>query len=251
MRTRNARPKTIKLDAVLAASYQRSMRRCRKARYVSLSRVVSMTPEAARVLLDWDNGFMDLDGFTELPGDVAEVLAEFPGSLLFDGLDFLTDEAAAGLAEHLGHLSLNGLPMITTSAARLLTSWPAPKDGQTPDRGLSLNGLRYLDVATAEALANYGGDLCFGRRLELSPAVLAVLAKHTGSLRLTVYELSIDKAAALARHNGHLNFEYIGQLTDEAAEALAKHRGHIMLNTTVAGQCSEARAVLEKYRPGL
>ena len=250
MRTRNARPKTIEMDAVLAASYQRSMRRCRKGRYVSLSRVTSMTPEAARVLLDWDNGFMDLDGFTELPGDVAEVLAEFPGSLLFNELNFLTDEAATGLAEHLGHLSLNGLPMISTSAARLLTSRPAPRDGQSRGRMLRLEGLRHLDLSTARALANYDGELVFGYQIDLSPAVLAALEKHTGLLTLWNGALSKDRAEALARHAGDLHL-FLGPLTDDAAEALAKHGGNIKIGTAWPHDCLEANAALKKYRPDL
>jgi hypothetical protein len=251
MRTRRARPRTIHMDAVLAASYQRSMRRCRKKqRYISLSRVVSMTPDAARVLLDWDNGFMDLDGFTELPGDVAEVLADFPGSLLFDGLHFLTDEAAKGLAKHMGHLSLEGVPMISTSAARLLTSRPAPRDEQTRRRILCLAGLRHLDLSTAKALANYDGELVFGHRLDLSPTVLAALAKHAGLLTLWIGALSKDGAEALARHAGNLQL-FLGPLTDEAAEALAEHRGDIKIGTVWPHDCLEANTAFKKYRPSL
>lgn len=253
MRTRNARPRTIEMDSVLAASYQRSMRRClKRGRFVSLRRVVSMTPDAARILLDWDNGFMDLDGFTELPGDVADVLGEFPRSLLFDSLNFLTDEAAKGLAKHMGHLSLKGLPMISTSAARLLTSHPAPEEGQTRRRILCLEGLRHLDVATAKALANYDGELVFGHRLDLSPEVLAALAKHTGLLTLWIWNgaLSKDGAEALARHAGNL-WLFLGPLTDEAAAALAKHRGHIKIGTAWPHDCLEANTALKKYRPDL
>jgi hypothetical protein len=248
MPTRNTRPKTIRMDAALAAIYQRSMRRCRKrGRFVPLKHVISMTPDAAKVLLDWDNHFMDLDGFTELPGDVAEVLGDFPGSLLFDGLTFLTEEAAQGLAKHLGHLSLRGLSMISTSAARLLTSRPAPKDGQ---RILCLEGLRHLDVSTAKALANYDGKLVFGPRLDLSPAVLAALAKHTGLLTLWIGALSKDGAEGLAKHAGNLQL-FLGPLTDEAAEALAKHEGDIKIGTCWPHDCLEANTALKKYRPAL
>lgn len=251
MRTRNARPRTIEMDSVLAASYQRSMRRClKKDRYVSLSRVVSMTPDAARILLDWDNGFMDLDGFTELPGDVAEVLAQFPGSLLLDGLNFLTDEAATGLAKHVGYLSLEGLPMISTSAARLIASSPAPEDGQRRRRKLFLEGLRHLPVSTGKALAKYDGDLIFGHRLDVSPEELTALAKHTGTLSLWIGALSKDGAEALARHAGNLQL-FLGPLTDEAAEALEKHRGHIEIGRVGLHECLEAKAALKKYRPDL
>lgn len=248
MPARNANAKQIVFDRAKASDWQRYQRRQRKSnRFLTLANVVSVTPAAAEILLEWD-GCLDLDGLPDLPADVAHVLGGFRGRMSFGSLTALTEEAAGGLAKHNNSLALDGLPQIPPRVAKALVSRPTPK-GAKCLRSLSLKGLQQLPASVAKVLARYDGELILGGQFDLSPEVAEGLAAHTGQLTLDVGRITDAAAEALSRHRGFIWLPHVRRLTDAAAAALAKHLGGIRFGICWPEDGAEAEAALRKYRP--
>ncbi|MDA8736362.1 hypothetical protein N9M57_03170 [Opitutales bacterium] len=203
----------------------------------------SSIDEAAAVVLSKFEGWLCLDGLTELSDSTVEVLAKQEGTLSLDGLSELSDAAAEALSKHEGTLYLNGLTELSDAAAEALSNH---EDGTLNLDGLtelsdaaaetlskhqdfiSLNGLTELSDAAAKALSNHEDVLSLDGLFELSDAAAEALSKSKSDLYLCgLTELSDVALVALSQHKGKLGLDGLTELSDAAAEAFAKHKGEI------------------------
>lgn len=94
---------------------------------------------------------------------------------------------------------------------------------ESPARGIYLNKITELPAAAAAVLARHGGPIINLSALErLSPEAAAALAPHNGDLQFPkLTELSADVARGLASHKGQLTLSAVTTLTPDAAAALA------------------------------
>jgi hypothetical protein len=184
--------------------------------------IKTLTAERAEQLVAEHKGPLDLAGLSELPIDVAAVLAGYDGDLLLDGLLSLSPQAAEALASHAGSAGKAVDP--EAIAARVSEAF------EQGDLRLS----RFEEIVT-----EFGGEgsipaLSLGGLIALKPDVAAALAGHTGDLRLDgLKSLSAEAAAALATHVGSLSLSGIDGLDADVAEALAPHMGDVFIPDAV------------------
>lgn len=187
-----------------------------------LNSLKSLSIDTARVLVwhDAENtdscpncaGGLSLAGLTTLSDDLARVLAEHVGELLLDGVSALSEAAAAALANHQGWmdddwLSLNGLRDLPAAVAEALTG-KTNSDGKCSWQKLSLNGLTALSPETAEILATTECDLRLNGLTSLPARVAEALGQHVGALELNgVLDLTDNAQAALAKHKGQVSLD--------------------------------------------
>ena len=96
---------------------------------------------AEEFLQDCEN--VDLDKFTSIENQAAEILAKHEGDLHLGGLTFLTNQATEALAKHKGVLTLSSeRPYLTDKAAEALAKYKRDN--------LSLNGLTTLTDQAAK-----------------------------------------------------------------------------------------------------
>ena len=165
--------------------------------------VLELMPKIATELARNDGVFEDRSrpGVVTRRGDLA------PSILRLDKLQKLSPEAAAALATHQGILVLNGLITLEEATAKELAKRRGGRANPTRlGTALILNGLTSLSQKSAEALADYPGELVLTAVQELSPETAAALARHKGRLYLTCLKsLSPQAREALKKHpNAHL-----------------------------------------------
>ena len=121
---------------------------------------------------------------------------------------------------------------------------------ESPARGIYLNKITELPAAAAAVLARHAGPLISLPALErLSPEAAAALAPHNGDLQFPkLTELPVDVARGLASHKGQLALPSVTNLTTEAAVALAPHTGMLELGS-VELPADVARALAEHAGP--
>lgn len=141
------------------------------------------------------------------------------------------------------------------------------------DSGLDLNGLKYLDVETAIALAKQEGenDLSLNGLEELDADVAKELAKHTGELHLDgLRSISPEVAKELAKcqFNIYLNgvedlddvsgffffqklisFQGVKKISDKAAEQLKNFKDILILKITSAVLPDNVLSALSVFCP--
>ena len=102
---------------------------------------------------------------------------------------------------------------------------------ESPARGIYLNKITELPAAAAAVLARHAGSLINLSALErLSPEAAAALAPHNGDLQFPkLTELPVDVARGLAGHKGQITLPSVTNLTPEVAAALAPHTGMLVL----------------------
>lgn len=109
------------------------------------------------------------------------------------------------------YLDIDGYDSIDPKAAAILAA---------QDSILSLNGIKFLDVDAAKALAKQEGenDLLLNGLEELDADVAKELAKHNGSLSLNgIHSLSVEAAKALANCKFDISLDCIQELDDASS----------------------------------
>lgn len=101
--------------------------------------VTDLTPAAAKSL-DGHSHSLSL-ALETLPVELAQILAEKKGSLIFSELAELSNEAASALSKHVGYLGLGGVTSLSESALEVL------KNHKTP---LNLYGLVHAGMLTMD-----------------------------------------------------------------------------------------------------
>jgi hypothetical protein len=190
-----------------------------------LDGLMTIAPEAAKGLAQFDGSNLHLNGLVDLDTEVAECISRLGPSLHLNGLKSLSPDAASAfsrLRPRWQDLHLCGLERVTPETAYALT-----KCG----RELYLNGLTDLD-----------GDVAWEFMMRYYPLHLSGLAQLSddaaealGHCRADLYldgiaDLSATAAEALARHSGRLSLEGLEQLSEASARGLAAHEGVLMLN---------------------
>ena len=88
----------------------------------------------------------------KITAEAAESLSMHEGWLVLNGLTELTDAAAESLSKHKGGLDLDGLTELSDAAAESLSKH---------EGDLRLNGLTELSDVAAESLSKHEGEICF------------------------------------------------------------------------------------------
>jgi hypothetical protein len=193
---------------------------------VSLPRITTLTADAARELVKQPNGgWLELNGLTALPDDVAAALGEHQGPLFLNGLKTLSAPAAGALANHRGYLSLNGVTTLPDEAAKvLLTHNRLDASGEL----LSLNGLQTLSAEAAGAIAARRSRASFLGLTTLTPEVAQILAKARAwdGVLPSFTSVTPELAAALAQREQGVTMPGLTSLPPEIATAFkGKLRG--------------------------
>lgn len=199
-----------------------------------------LTKEIAEELIKDDNA-VNLECFTSIEDDAAQVLSKFQGRQLYlEGLENLTVASAKALADFPGHLRFWALEHLPDAvAAELAKQKVEPIDADLCDESeleSELAGLPFLDLSGLKSL---------------SDSAATELAKHQGSrLDLSGLEnLSENVALILSAYRGSLSFSYVEHISDGAAAALAKHRGPDICLVGLKELSDEAAKSLASY-PG-
>jgi hypothetical protein len=170
------------------------------------------------------------------PEQARKLVKEFPG---VEGSVELGDGASMGYPRC---LPLNGLKWVDTETAEALTGYT---------RGpLLLNGLSALPEEAAKALAQQKEDvwLSLNGLTTLSEEAAKALAQYKGGMSLNgLTTLSAGAAKALAQHKKWLYLNGLTTLSDEAAEALTQHDGRILSLRGLTTLSDEAAKALTRY----
>ncbi len=157
-------------------------------------------------------GMVELKGLADLPADVASALARCRAGVALPALGSIAPDAAAAFSAHPGHLDLDGLQFLDVQTADALAARPT-------SARLRLNGLTSLAPDVAAAFSRYAGALELPGLPFLEPDVAAALATHPGELQLDgVAALSPESVEALAQCRSLLT---LGGLTSLDSPALA------------------------------
>jgi endonuclease YncB( thermonuclease family) len=168
----------------------------RKGGDLSLDRLTTLAPDAAKALAKHEGGLI-LSGLTTLSDEVAKELGQHKGELYLDGLTKLSDEAAESLAQHMGALSFDGLTTLSDKAAKALAQ----------HKGAETNLLAF--------------DLSLNGLITLSDEAAKAFGQHKGELSLSgLTTLSSKSAEALGQHESYLYLRGLTKLSDEAAKSL-------------------------------
>jgi hypothetical protein len=138
-----------------------------------------------------------------------------------DEFDYLDPKAAAILAAQDSELYLDGIKYLDVDSAKAL----ANHEGENL---LSLNGLEELDVETAEALAAHNGPLNLNSITSLTDQALRALAACNFDISLDGLVL-LEDASALKDHSGSLSLCGLREISDKVADQLAKRKGTLAL----------------------
>jgi hypothetical protein len=165
----------------------------------------------------------DLSEYTKIEESAAEVLANYEGYVQLDGISQLPEPLAKILANHKGGLSLSGIESLTEETAAVLGKIPG---------GLALDGLEEVSKKSAEQLISCRGGLSLDGLNKISDELLGVLADHEGGLSLGgLAQLSLEAAKLLQKHKGVLSLDGLKTLSPEVARTLAKHQDHLSLHS--------------------
>lgn len=192
--------------------------------------------EAALKFLSLRFQTLSLTSLRTLEPSVAQSLGRHKGTLVLDGVRVLDDLAAEGLRHHLGSLDLNGLRWLTPPAARALAycggGW---RNGLMMDVYLGLSRLRSISVEAATELASYPGTLSLNGLRELSPALAEALSRFSPQTSLEqlnlngVRRLDPEAAREFARFEATLCLGGLTSISTALAEALVEVRGRLRL----------------------
>ena len=140
-----------------------------------------LTKEIAEQFLA-DDESVNLEEFTDLDDDAAEILSRFKGDLELNGLTSLSDAASESLSEHKASLEMAGLTQLSDSAAKCLS--------RHSGNALSLGGYHRttFDAVTAQMIR----DTTDGSSLsgDISPTAVMHLTEYKGSLSLDIATLN-------------------------------------------------------------
>jgi hypothetical protein len=168
---------------------------------------------------------VDLDEFTEIEDDAAEILSKCEWDLFLGGLTAFSDAAAESFSKHKGGV-------------------------------LYLDGLTALSDAAAESLCKHEGEVRLSERLAKEFLTKEVAEKfikgelvhpESGCLipDLSGFtKITDDAAEILSKFEGDLFLRGLTSLSDAAAESLSKHKGGLTLNglTALSNAAAESLA---------
>ena len=170
------------------------------------------------------------------PEQARKLVKEFPGA---NGSVKLSDGMIVTERES---LPLNGLKSVDVETAEALAGYT---------RGmLLLNGLATLseEAATKLAQRKVGGWLSLNGLTTLPEGTAKALAQYKGQLALNgLTTISDDTAKALSQHENWLYLNGLTTLSDEAAKALAQHDGKILSLRGLSTLSDEVMKALGQY----
>ena len=138
-----------------------------------------------------------------------------------DEYDSIDAKAAAILAAEDSDLYLDGIKYLDLDSAMAL----AKHEGENL---LSLNGIEELDAETAEALAAHNGPLNLNSISSLTDQTLAALLACNFEISLNGI-IKLEDAGALKEHSGSLSLMGLREISDKVADELVKHKGALNL----------------------
>lgn len=191
---------------------------------------------------------------TELTVETARrLVSENTGDLYLPRVEAITPAVAAVLATCPGQLNLSGLVHLPPDCARPFAEFYRP---------LVLNGLKDIDVGTAEALSQHHGWLFLDGLTTLPPDAARWLARHEPVISLGDYygwvslngltTLSDDAACTLGTLHGDLSLDGIEHLSPTALGGLTRHTAGILslrrllsMPDEIAAQFAERTDILD------
>ena len=152
-------------------------------------------------------GDLTLDGLKQIDADVANALAQIKGKLNLEGVSSVSETEAMELSRHMGGLAL-GIKDLKAPIAKALAA----------TRGtLELTGLETISPEAAAALQTHSGELSFGKYEYFSSG--------------KGFDLSVDSARHLARHNGPIVIRELKRVDADAALALSELKHNLALES--------------------
>jgi hypothetical protein len=159
------------------------------------------------MILSKFEGDLILDGLKQIDADVANALSQIKGKLSLEGISSVSETEAMELSRHMGGLAL-GIKDLTAPIAKALAA----------TRGtLELTGLATISPEAAAALETHSGKLSFG--------------KYDYFFSGKAFDLSVDSARHLARHNGPIIIRELKRINADAALALSELKHDLALES--------------------
>ena len=169
-----------------------------------LSNINTIRHKEAMILSKLE-GDLTLDGLKQIDADVANALAQIKGKLNLEGVSSVSETEAMELSRHMGGLAL-GIKDLKAPIAKALAA----------TRGtLELTGLETISPEAAAALQTHSGELSFGKYEYFSSG--------------KGFDLSVDSARHLARHNGPIVIRELKRVDADAALALSELKHNLAI----------------------
>ena len=165
-------------------------------------------------------------------------ISDFVDLSEFDSID---PKAAAILAAEDSSLDLNGLKYLDVETAIALAK-------QEGENDLSLNGLEGLDVDVAKELAKHTGALNLNGLRSISPEVAKELAKCQFNIYLDGVE-DLDDVSGFFSFQKLISFQGVKKISDNAAEQLKKFKDVLILKITSAELPDNVLSALSVFCP--
>ena len=148
-----------------------------------------------------------------------------------DEYDSIEAKAAAILAEEDSYVNLNGLKYLDLDAAKALAKHKG-------ENALSLNGLEELDVDVAKELSKHNGPLNLNGIKVISHEVARELAKCQFDIFLDGIE-ELDDVSVFENHTASLSLWGLSSLNDKISEQLSKKKGEFALRDDISDSFKE------------
>jgi hypothetical protein len=155
-------------------------------------------------------------------------ISDFVDLSEFDSID---PKAAAILAAEDSSLFLNGLKYLDVETAIALAK-------QEGENHLTLNGLEELDQDVAEELAKHNGALDLNGLRSISPEVAKELSKLKFDITLDGIE-EMEDASSFINHSALLNLCGLKNISDKVADQLCKKKGEFDLRYDISDSFKE------------
>ena len=165
-------------------------------------------------------------------------ISDFVDLSEFDSID---PKAAAILAAEDSSLDLNGLKYLDVETAIALAK-------QEGENDLSLNGLEELDADVAKELAKHTGALNLNGLRSISPEVAKELAKCQFDIFLDGIE-ELDDVSVFSSFQKLLSFQGLKKISDKAAEQLKNFKDILILKITSAELPDNVLSALSVFCP--
>lgn len=179
-----------------------------------------LTKEIAEQFLAGEDS-VDLNEFTSLEDDAADLLGTYSGSDLFlFNIKNFSVTAAKGLARYGGTLTIDVSNASDQAIAEL---------SKASNEGLNLWGVRNLTAGTAEILSSFEGMLTLADLDSLTEEVAEKLSNQTHTLQLgPLKEITPEVCKILSRYQGDsLFFDELVSLSSDCAKHLSAYEGYL------------------------
>ena len=158
-----------------------------------------------------------------------------------DEYDTIEPKAAAILAAEDSGVNLNGLKYLDLDSAKALAK-------NKFENYLSLNGLEEIDVDVAKEISKHKGDLYLNGLKIISPEVAFELAKCNFNIYFDGVE-ELDDISAFLSFKKRISFQGVKKISEKAAEQLKKFKDILIIKVTASELTNNVLSALSIFCP--